>query len=211
VAEPGSPGAHSGSQGTDESLPVVKKDPARVEGFRTARFGMDENEVFRAIFKDFTISKDQVTRQVHPTEKTTTLGITVKNLILQTGEAQILYILGHTTRKLIQINVVWGPRDGKSDAQALINAANLLGDYFSRKSYQEDGYLRNVGLKNGSILAFRGKDARGHMVMLFIEQLAAMEDKDKGKVSPEPKISLKLSYIEKPETPDVFHIREGDF
>ena len=52
-----------------------------IDGFRSAKFGMSEKQVMRAIAKDFKISKSKVKLDVHPTEKTTNLSITVPKLL----------------------------------------------------------------------------------------------------------------------------------
>ena len=58
----------SGTLNTAESKtqPITsteaKKKPARIEGFQSAKFGMRANHIFRAIKKDFEISKTEVKR-----------------------------------------------------------------------------------------------------------------------------------------------------
>ena len=54
---------------------------AAIDGFRSARFGYKENDVLRAIKKDFSINKNGVSRVVNQQEKTVTLGIDVKDLL----------------------------------------------------------------------------------------------------------------------------------
>ena len=54
---------------------------AVVNGFRSAHFGMIEFDVKQAIKDDFGIEKNQVSRKVHPSEKTITLGIEVEKLL----------------------------------------------------------------------------------------------------------------------------------
>ena len=81
---------------------------AVVSGFRSAQFGMNERDILKAIKSDFGLGKKQVSRQVHPNEKTITLGIKVSKLLPESGPAKIFYILGYKTRRLIHINVIWG-------------------------------------------------------------------------------------------------------
>ena len=94
------------------ALKASSKNTAKVEGFRSARFGMTEKEVHRAIYKDFRISKKNVERQVHPTEKTVNLGILVEDLLPQSGPAKAYYVFGYKSRRLIQVNIVWGQACG---------------------------------------------------------------------------------------------------
>ena len=67
---------------------------AVVNGFRSAQFGMNERDLIKAIRNDFGIGKNQISRQIHPNEKTITLGITVSKLLPESGDAKVFYILG---------------------------------------------------------------------------------------------------------------------
>jgi hypothetical protein len=72
--------------------------------------------------------------------------------------------------------------------------------------YQEDGLMAHARLNDGSVLIFRGKDQNGRMVLLRLSNLQPTKKKDG-----EMKISLTLSYIEKPDQPDAFQLKENDF
>jgi hypothetical protein len=66
--------------------------------------------------------------------------------------------------------------------------------------------VTNGTLPDGSFLIFRGKDPKGRMVILHYS--------DPGKVKPTSnKIEpvLRLAYIEKPDSPDIFKLKEGNF
>ena len=63
----------------------------------------------------------------------------------------------------------------------------------------------NARLGEGIILVFQGKDKKGRAARLL---LSNPKNQD-GKVG--ENIALTLSYIEKPEDPDVFRIQDGDF
>ena len=55
---------------------------AVVNGFRSSQFGMNERDILKAIKSDFGLGEKQVSRQVHPNEKTITLGINVPILLI---------------------------------------------------------------------------------------------------------------------------------
>ncbi len=177
-----------------------------VDGFRSARFGMTEKEVMRAIYKDFRISKTKMERHIHPTEKTVNLGITIENILPGSGPAKVFYILGYKSRRLIQINIAWGkPVMPKPDASQVVNLANQLRDHFAGKRFQEKGRAVNAPLGQDAILVFRGQDAAGRTVLLLL-----INPKIEGQ--PENQnITLKLSYIQDPEKPDVFQIKDEEF
>jgi hypothetical protein len=180
---------------------------AVVNGFRSAQFGMSERDIIKAIRNDFGADKKKISRQVHPNEKTITLGITVSRLLPESGEAKVFYILGYKSRRLIHINVIWGrPVMKNPNAEAVVATANQLRNHFVQKKYQKEGFALNAQLGEGVILVFQGKDRKGRAARLLLNNPKSEDDKKAGE-----NIALTLSYIEKPEDPDVFKIKEGDF
>ena len=198
--------AASAKPGKKKVPKVSSKNEAVVEGFRSARFGMSEKEVYRAIYKDFRISKKNVERQLHPIEKTVNLGILVKDLLPQSGPARAYYVFGYKSRRLIQVNIIWGkPVVEKSNAEQVVNLANQLRGYFSGQAFRQEGLVVNQPFGKDSILVFRGSDKRGRMVLLLLS------NPQKPGAPPNQDIVLKLSYIQQPETPDIFKIGKGKF
>ena len=180
---------------------------AVVNGFRSAHFGMTEFDIKQAIKDDFGIGKQQISRKVHPNEKTVTLGIEVNKLLPESGTAKVFYILGYKSKRLIHINVIWGkPVTQSPDAEAIVATANQLRNHFAQKKYQKDGFALNAQLGEGVILVFQGKDQKGRAARLLLANPKVEGDGKTGK-----NITLTLSYIEKPLDPDVFRIKEGEF
>ncbi|MZH04826.1 MAG: hypothetical protein F3743_05425 [Nitrospinae bacterium] len=180
---------------------------AVVNGFRSAHFGMTERDVLRAIKNDFGIGKKQVSRKVHPNEKTVTLGVQVNKLLPESGPAKIFYIMGYKSKRLIHINVIWGkPVTNNPNAEAVVATANQLRNHFAQKKYQKEGFALNAQLGEGVILVFQGKDRKGRAARLLLSN-----PKAEGNTKAGENIALTLSYIEKPMDPDVFRIRDGDF
>ena len=180
---------------------------AVVNGFRSAHFGMTEFDIKKAIKDDFGIGKQQISRKVHPNEKTVTLGIEVNKLLPESGTAKVFYILGYKSKRLIHINVIWGkPVTQSPDAEAIVATANQLRNHFAQKKYQKDGFALNAQLGEGVILVFQGKDQKGRAARLLLANPKVEGDGKAGK-----NITLTLSYIEKPLDPDVFRIKEGEF
>ena len=183
---------------------------ASVGGFRSIKFGMNEKQVTRAISKEFKISKSQVKRKVHPTEQTTSLFTNIPNLLQTGGTARLGCILGQKSRKLIQVNVVWGYGVMENfKPEEIVAAANLLRDHFMKKRYQKDGLILNAQLNENTVLVFRGKDKKGRMIALTLITPVVKEG-DKKKVLLNQTV-LKLSYLVDPESPDILTIKEGDF
>ena len=188
----------------DDSGTLQKQ--ARIEGFRSAQFGMNERDVMKAVYKDFKVKRKKVSRFEHPTEKTVSLGINVDGLLPNSGPAKVFYILGHKSKRLIHINVIWGnPATPKPNAKNVVATANQLRNHLAQKSYQKEGFALNVQLSEDIILVFQGLDLKGRAVKLVL--VNPKGDPEKAGEN----ISLTLSYIQKPNKPDVFHIKEGDF
>ena len=179
---------------------------AAIDGFRSARFGYKESDVLRAIKKDFRINKNGVSRVVNQQEKTVTLGIDVKDLLAESGPSKVFYIFGYKSKRLIHVSVIWGrPIQKKPNAEAVVSTANQLRNYFAQKKYQKNGFALNAQLGEGVILVFQGKDKKGRAARLLLSN-PKNKDGETGE-----NITLTLSYIEKPEDPDVFKIKDGDF
>ncbi len=187
-------------------------EPAVVDGYRSARFGMNEAEVKRAIKTDFSV--DEPAKAVNDTERTNILMVPGKSLIPDSPPATVSYIFGATTAKLIQVNVVWGDNGGV-DAKQIVPTTNALVAYFLDKgSYAKDSVAVNQGLPDGTVLVFRGADAKGRMVVLqLVPILDPADEKKAGKEKPVEfkKAMLRLSYIANPTKPDVFRIEKGRF
>ena len=179
---------------------------ATIDGFRSAQFGSNEKTVLRAIKQDFRINKKGVSRVVNPNEKTVTLRIDVKDLLTDSGPSKVFYIFGFKSKKLIHVNVLWGrPVQNKPDAEQVVSTANQLRNYFAQKRYQKDGFALNAQLGEGIILVFQGKDKKGRAARLLLSN----PKNNDGKAG--DNIALTLSYIEKPNDPDVFRIKDGAF
>ena len=189
-----------------EETATSEKPLASIDGFRSAKFGMGRAEVTKAIFNDFGIASAKITIITHPIELTKSLAITVEQLIPRFGKSKVVYVFGYRSNKLMQVNVFFGHGVDKSvTSQQVVDLGNILGNHFFNKRYQEDGLVANANLNDGSILIFRGKDQKGRMALL---RLLKTQQNNKNN---EVKISLNLSYIEKPGQEDTFQLNKGDF
>ncbi len=186
---------------TPGSAPVE----AKVDGFRSATFGMTDVLVRQAIKKDFP-AIEKVSSETNPTEKTTVLSLVVPDLIPGTPKAKVSYILGFTSKKLTQVNVTWvAEPKSQASAEALVGAANLLRNYFATANYRPESIVANQQAPNGYIV-FRGIEARGRMVMVVLTGSTGAPDQEKA-----PPMALQLSYVLDPEHPDVYQVPKGLF
>ena len=179
---------------------------AVIDGFRSAKFGYKEGDVLRAIKKDFKINKNAVSRGVNSNEKTVFLMIDVKDLLAGSVPSKVIYIFGYKSKKLIQVKVVWGKlAQKKPNIETIVSIATQLSNYFRQKRYQENGFASYRQLAEELILVFQGKDQKARAARLLLSN-PKNRDGEAGE-----NITITLSYIEKPEDPDVFKIKDGDF
>lgn len=196
------------------AAPPAEAAPAvQVQGFRDAHWGMDANAVKEAIRKDFNIPADKVEAETNESERTSILSTTVPNLIEGAGKARVSYIFGFTTKKLIQVNVVWGtPVDPAVRADQIVAAANQLRDLFVASGYQANTVHTNAATKDGTIVVFEGADADKHATLLTLINGQVPGAVKNGKREPPTQtIVLRLSYILDPENPDIFRLKRGQF
>jgi hypothetical protein len=187
-----------------------------VTGFRGARFGMTEPEVRAVIAKDFGLKPTDITSTVNPVEGTTVLTAKVASLDPAPGPAVVAYILGYTTKRLIQINVAWGdaPADKSSDSNEMIGAGTRLERYFAGFSWAKDTTRAGVPVGPNTIVLFSGEDAKTGAVRLILDGVKyQMEQNGKETSSPDPKGPPKLliNYIADRDNPDVAKIDKGKF
>ena len=146
-------------------------------------------------------------------EKTTSLEVTVPKLMSLGGVAKVAYLMGFKSKKLIQVNVVWGRGAEESGrkviVQNIVDAANFLRNHLVKKEYQKEGFIANARVNDATTIVFRGKDKKNRMVLLVLTSPQAKKDEDDKKAG--ENISLKLSYVLDTKTPDILTIGEDDF
>lgn len=199
-AQPAAPAAPD--QGTAENAAVL-------DGFRSARFGMTEQELRAAIRRDFGQAAERIVSEQTPVERTQVLTVPVPDLIPDAGTARISYILGHRSRRLIQVTILWGPpADAAVRPEALVNAAEALRAHFVALAWRAGSVAGGVTLGDGSTLIFRGLDAQGRMAQL--QALPGAAPAGAAATAPRP-FGLRLAYVADPVNPDVFRLQRGQF
>jgi hypothetical protein len=170
-----------------------------VDGFRSAKFGMNEKQVMQAIFKDFKASKDLVMRSKN-SERTTRLALSIANLLLDGGIAQIIYTLGYKSKRLIQVDIVWGGNVDKQnvDYKLVMATASLIRGHLLKKKYRVKGFILDQRLKDGSIVIIRGQDKKGRLIFFSLRDLPAPAKEG---------VTLKLTYISDVKNPDIYTIK----
>jgi len=191
-----------------ESEPV---EHVKVEGFRSARWGMDAAQVKAAIHKDFGVPADKVKTEENAAERTTVLTIAVNDLLEGAGPARISYILGYKTKKLIQATVLWGtPVDPQAQPEKIVAAANQLRQLFLDSGYQPETVVANARMADGTILVFQGQDTDKHTTVLRLANTPAPAKGSKAETVG-ASVMLSLSYILDSRSPDIFRLKKGQF
>jgi hypothetical protein len=189
--------------------------PYEVTGFRDAHFGMTEQEVRAVVTKDFGLKPIDISSSVNPVEGTTVLTAKVASLDPAPGPAVVAYILGYTTKRLIQINVAWGDQAAdKADPNAMIGAGTRLERYFAGFSWSKDTTRAGVPVGPNTIVLFSGEDNKTGAIRLILDGVKyQMEQNGKETNSPDPKGPPKLliNYIADRDNPDVAKIEKGKF
>jgi hypothetical protein len=185
-----------------------------VTGFRDAHFGMTEQELRAAVVKDFALKPADITSSVNPVEGTTVLTAKVAALEPGPGPAAIAYIFGHASKKLIQVNVIWGEQNAGRDPNAMIAAGERLARYFAGYAWNKDTTRAGVPVGPNTVVLFSGEDSKTGAVRLILDGVKYQMQKDgKDATSPDPKgpPRILINYIANRDNPDVAMIPKGQF
>jgi len=160
---------------TGATPPALPPQPitADVPGFRSARFGMSQDQVKEAIKSDFSIDPKDIKAGANDQEKTKYLAIQVTNLVPDSGVALVTYIFGYNSQKLIQVNVVWGKLAGQNAPPTeLVTTGRLLQQYFVGQGFARDTMIVNRATNTGSVVLFNGYDEKKRSVLLMLDTVA---------------------------------------
>lgn len=193
----------------------VPAPAAGIIGFRSAQFGDGEAELRSKIAKDLGVNVNDIKAETHPVERTRLLVAQATNLLPDSGPATVAYILGASSKTLMQVNVVWTATAGnRAELERIANTANTLRDHLlSKGGYVKESLAANAQLPDDSVLVFRGADAQGHLVVLhLVTQTAppAADGKNAAKQAENGAV-LRLSYVQKPGNPDVLKLAPSAF
>jgi hypothetical protein len=215
------PAAPSETAAAGQPAPAAER--VHVEGFRDAKWGMSEAEVKNVIASEFKIPADKLKPETNSTEKTAVISITVPELIEHAGIARISYIFGYKTKKLIQVNILWGtPVDPQAKPEMVVAAANQLRQLFMEEGYDPATVVANARTTDGGVVIFQGQDADKHTTVLRLMSAAApapaekpakgaAKEREKEKEKPPAQTALFLSYVMDSAKPDVYRLKKGQF
>jgi hypothetical protein len=197
-------------------LSASAQDLPRYEtvGFRDARFGMAEQDVRAVVSKTLGVKPADITAGTNTIEGTSVLTVKVASLDPGPGPARIAYIFGHSSKKLIQVNVVWG-EDAAQGVDTVLAAGTRLQRYFAEFAWKKDAARAGVPVGDNTVVLFAGDDEKKGSVRLIIDGVKYQMQREGNQpaTSPEPKgpPKLILNYISDRENPDIARIEKGKF
>ncbi len=183
-------------------------------GFRDARFGMSEQEVRAVAMKTFGIKPADIAVTTNPVEGTAVLSIKAVSLDPGPGPVRIAYIFGHTSKKLIQVNVIWG-EDAPQTVDAVVTAGTRLQRYFAEFAWKKDAAHAGIPVGDNTVVLFAGDDEKKGSIRLVVDGVKYQMQREGNQpaTSPDPKgpPRLILNYISDRDKPDIARIEKGKF
>jgi hypothetical protein len=199
-----------GSRPQAQELPKYE-----VTGFRDARFGMTEPEVRAAIKKSFALKDADIKTSSNPTEATLLIA-RVESFDPGPGPADITYIFGNKSKRLIQVNVAWGEDapNKPSGANALVAAGTRLVRYFLEFSWRKDTARVGIPVGENTVVLFAGEDEKKGVVRLVFDGIKYQMNREGYQTQfadPKGPPKLVINYIADRDNPDVAKIEPGKF
>lgn len=196
---------------TEATVPAAASDEKAIkaiDGFRSAKFGMNEADVRAAITKDFGAKPDAIKSQDNPAELTRSVLLTVPDLLPNGGAAEVSYVFGFKSKTLIQVGTVWSKgTDPAMTPEKLFSNANILRAHFLGEGFKPESIAVNTPVAGG-VLMFRGSDAKDRSVILLLQGTFETKENNQRILTP---TGLLLFYVADTKSPDVFKLPPGQF
>ncbi|MHB0772562.1 hypothetical protein [Bradyrhizobium sp. 5.13L] len=203
----GTPAAAGATSAAAAEAPAADDKSKAIDGFRSAKFGMNEADVRAAMARDFNAKPDAIKAQDNASELTRSILLSVPDLLPNGGSAELSYVFGYKSKSLIQVGAVWSKgTDAAMTPEKLFSNANILRAHFLSEGFKPDSIAVNMPV-NGGIVMFRGSDAKDRSVILLLQ--GTFETKENNRVL--TPTSLLLFYVADAKSPDIFKLPPGQF
>ncbi|MFB6415554.1 MULTISPECIES: hypothetical protein [Bradyrhizobium] len=188
--------------------PGAEDKSKAIDGFRSAKFGMNEADVRAAMAKDFNVRPDAIKSQDNAAELTHSLLYSAPDLLPNGGTAELSYVFGYKSKSLIQVGAVWSKgTDTAMTPEKLFSNANILRAHFMGEGFKPDSIAINMPVAGG-IVMFRGSDAKDRSVILLLQGTFENKENSQRVLTP---TSLLLFYVADAKSPDIFKLPPGQF
>jgi hypothetical protein len=202
----GAPAAAGATSAAAAETPAAESKA--IEGFRSAKFGMNEADVRAAMTRDFNAKPDAIKAQDNVSELTRSVLLSVPELLPNGGAAELSYVFGYKSKSLIQVGAVWSKgTDAAMTPEKLFSNANILRAHFLSEGFKPESIAVNMPV-NGGIVMFRGSDAKDRSVILLLQGTFENKENNQRVLTP---TSLLLFYVADAKSPDIFKLPPGQF
>ena len=198
---------------TPHAMSQAVAEAAKVDGFRSAKFQMTEDQVRQAINADFKITAAKIEKQIDNATKAAVLKISVPELLPERGTAQVTYTFGYKSGKLIQVDIVWSQAiDSAMTHEQMLAAQANLRQYLSERGFAKNKTVVNAATDRPNVVVFfRGEDDLGRVVALVGRfKMDPKLEAGKQVLGDQPEAII-LTYVLNPKAPDIYRIEPGKF
>ena len=193
---------------------------AKVDGFRSAKFGAKEKAVVVAAIKDLHVNRKAIRRTRDPVSQVTILSVKVNNFGPLKVPATVSYVMGYKCDCLTQATVQWNLSDKLSQnarGGAMIGVSALVGQFQNKNWGKNEMFTNRVAGKvdkagNGTIVFFRGQNKAGGAITLLGGPVKLVKgSKDQMTANIDKLKSVTLLYERNAAHPDVNKIDVSGF
>ncbi len=188
--------------------------PYEVKGFRDLTFGSSEAQVRNVLKTSFNVPDSEVKRVENIGEGTVVLSAPLSNVEPGPGRAMVYAIMGHDSKKLIQVNLVWAAKENTPAMRDTYGAAAMrFGQYFDGFNWA-DGTAKMQAAGKNALVVFGGNDQKTGSVRVLVDGVeydSLVDGQSKRSEAPETPPVLQIIYVGDRVHPDVIHITENSF
>jgi hypothetical protein len=190
-----------------------QQQSAEVDGFRSAKFQMTEEQVRQAINADFKAAAAKIQKRTENVTRTPVLSIQVPDLIPDRGTARVNYTFGYKSNRLIQVDVIWNKTvDPKITPEMLRAVLGNLGATLRDRGFAKEKTVVNAATNSPNVVVlFRGEDEKGRVVALVGRFKVDPKAEEGKRVKFDEPESAILSYMLNTKSPDVYKLEPGKF
>ncbi|MGV7208735.1 hypothetical protein ACLB1G_12855 [Oxalobacteraceae bacterium A2-2] len=200
LAQPAAPAAGAPAAGA----PAADAALHHITGFRSARFGMTEDQVRQAVAQDFKDAASQLQAVDNRAEQTRSLVLPLPALDPVGLPASVTYIFGAASHQLIHVNVLWASAaDASPQLRSRYAAGGLqLVSYFRGLRWKPDGVVGGIPAGPGGVVLFGGVDPDNALVEVRLSGVA-IQGQDGVSAPPAGPTRLRIAYAAAAGKPDV--------
>ena len=197
----------------------VQGVPFANPGFSGARWGMSMDEVRAVIAASMPDALATARVRVDPVARTTALAVTVPTLAPGPGPAQISYVFGAASKRLVAVHQTWTLPGNPGDVQraALMRSATVLASELVGYQWPDFATTRGRVTAPGELILFAGRDFQGGGVEIRVGgvaldvELPGAVRRQEHRAAPAGPAHLRKSLVASIDHPDIYTIPPGAF